>query len=175
MSPSPAHDAVSVVVSVGTDHHPFARLIEWTDRWAADHPEAPVLVQYGTSPPPSVARGTAYLGFDELRARFAAAAAIVSHGGPATIMDARAAGRLPIVVPRDPALGEHVDGHQQRFSRWMAERNQIRLADDEAAFRRLLDEALSSPDHGRVDAKGTAEVAATVGRFADLVGQLLDP
>ena len=28
-----------VVVSVGTDHHPFDRLVEWVDRWAGEHPD----------------------------------------------------------------------------------------------------------------------------------------
>ncbi len=37
-----------VLVTVGTDHHRFDRLIGWVDRWAAAHPEARVLVQHGT-------------------------------------------------------------------------------------------------------------------------------
>jgi UDP-N-acetylglucosamine transferase subunit ALG13 len=42
-----------VLVTVGTDHHRFDRLIGWVDRWAAAHPDAQVLVQHGTATAPA--------------------------------------------------------------------------------------------------------------------------
>ncbi|MCU1452202.1 MAG: glycosyl transferase family 28 [Acidimicrobiales bacterium] len=163
----------AVVVSVGTDHHRFDRLVDWADAWAGRHPEVQVLVQYGTSHPPSRAAGRDYLPFDELRRALSGATVVVSHGGPATIMDARAVGRRPIVVPRDPDLGEHVDGHQQRFSRWMAERGQVELAVDEGDLGRRIDTALADPGSVVIDT-ASGDVAASVARFSALVDRLLD-
>ena len=167
-APPPAE----VLVSVGTDHHRFDRLVRWADAWVQRHPEVRVLVQHGASTPPAHADGQAFLASDDLRAALAGATVVVSHGGPATIMDARAAGHLPIVVPRDPALGEHVDGHQQRFSRWMAERGQVLLATDEVNLGRRIDAALADPATVAVD-PSTGDVAASVARFTALVDALL--
>ena len=42
-----------LLVSVGTDHHPFDRLVRWAGAWLAAHPGAVrCLMQTGTSAPP---------------------------------------------------------------------------------------------------------------------------
>ncbi len=68
---------------------------------------------------------------------------VVGHAGPGTVLDARAAGRLPVVVPRRAALGEVVDDHQVAFGRWMADRGQAICVEDAAALRRHLDAAVA--------------------------------
>jgi UDP-N-acetylglucosamine transferase subunit ALG13 len=164
-------DAARVVVSVGTDHHPFDRLIDWIDTWTAAHPEVPVLVQRGSSRPPRTARSEELLGYDELVGAMAAADAVVVQGGPAGIVDARGVGHRPVVVARRPELGEHVDGHQVTFTRWMADRGQIDLADDEVTFHRLLDDALADPARHRVtEHRGPSPAVAA---FAEVVDPLL--
>ena len=61
------------------------------------------------------------------------AAAVVCHGGPGTILGARHRGAVPIVVPRQHRLGEHVDDHQVAFSRRLAaDGGGIHLAETEA-------------------------------------------
>lgn len=109
-----------VLVLVGTDHHPFDRLVTWADAVAQRRPDVDVLVQHGHSPAPATARGRDFLGHHEMLELLDAAACVVCHGGPGTIMDARSVGHVPVCVPRDPALGEHVDGHQQRFAALVA-------------------------------------------------------
>jgi UDP-N-acetylglucosamine transferase subunit ALG13 len=47
---------------------------------------------------------------------------IITHGGPASIMQALAHGTIPIVVPRQAEFGEHVDNHQCRFAEKMSDR-----------------------------------------------------
>src|SRR5438105_268964 len=96
-----------VFVTVGTDHHPFDRLCAWADAWvkAARHPEIPWFVQSGTSKPPVAAPHRDYIGYDEMCSSMSRAVAVVCHGGPATIMDARRLGRVPIVVPRSADIG----------------------------------------------------------------------
>ena len=110
-----------VFVTVGTDHHPFDRLVAWADAWVASgrYPDVACLIQSGTSNPPVHTPWHDYVRYDEMCAAMSSAIAVVCHGGPATIMDARRLGRVPIVVPRSADLGEHVDNHQQRFARRM--------------------------------------------------------
>jgi UDP-N-acetylglucosamine transferase subunit ALG13 len=43
---------------------------------------------------------------------FHAADAVVTHAGVGSILCARRAGHLPVVVPRRRRYGEHVDDHQ---------------------------------------------------------------
>lgn len=161
-----------VVVTVGTDHHRFDRLVDWTDHWAEANPEVPVLVQRGESPPTSHARSVPMLGYDDLVAAMAGADAVVTQGGPAAIMDARSVGHRPIVLPRRGRLGEHIDDHQVRFTAWMAHRELVWLADDEHGLHRLLDRAVRDPQALRIPPDG-GEVAQTVERFAELVDPLL--
>lgn len=163
-----------VLVTVGTDHHPFDRLVRWVDEWfAALRPgTARCVMQTGTSRPPRHAEWRTYLGYAELGEHMRQAAAVVCHGGPATIMDARRAGRRPIVVPRQPRLGEHVDDHQRRFARRMQPTGHIVLAEDRAALRRLLDEVVTDPTSHLLGAHGHAGDAA-VRRFAELVSRLV--
>ena len=109
-----------LLVTVGTDHHPFDRLVGWSGAWLAAHPGTlRCLMQTGTSAPPDLgaADWQAYLEFEALQAAMASAAAVVCHGGPGTILGARHMGAVPIVVPRQQRLGEHVDDHQVAFAR----------------------------------------------------------
>ncbi|HEX6444174.1 MAG TPA: glycosyltransferase [Streptosporangiales bacterium] len=160
-----------VFVSVGTDHHPFDRLVGWVDAWLPDGVRC--VVQHGTSALPRRAEGVAYLRHGELTALLDEATVVVCHGGPTTITESRRHGRRPIVVPRSPALGEHVDDHQERFCARMAAKGLIARASDEAEFRALLDRALAAPGDFAVDPGGD-DVAESVQRFARLVDALLD-
>ena len=45
-----------------------------------------------------------------------------THGGPSSFIEAMAAGKVPVVVPRRGDLGEHVNDHQADFMRIVAER-----------------------------------------------------
>lgn len=134
----------TVLVLAGTDHHPFDRLIDWVDIEARRRPEVRFVVQHGATKAPSVAAGTPYIASVRLAALTREAAAVVCHGGPGSIMDARASGHVPVCVPRDPDLGEHVDPHQQRFARVSADAGIVRVAFTLDEFTRALDEALAA-------------------------------
>jgi UDP-N-acetylglucosamine transferase subunit ALG13 len=159
-----------VFVSVGTDHHPFDRLVGWVDAWLPDGVRC--VVQHGRSAPPRRAEGAAYLDHGELVALLEKAVAVVCHGGPTTITESRRHGRRPIVVPRSAELGEHVDDHQERFCARMAAKGLITTATGEDEFRALLDRALKAPEEFVVDARGN-DVAESVERFGRLVDDLL--
>lgn len=132
--------------TVGTDHHRFDRMIEWVEAWAASKglPPEQVLIQRGTSDAPTRCRSVDYFASAELAAELDHADVVVCHGGPSTIMEARARGHVPVVMPRDPARGEHVDGHQQAFAQHLARHDAIHLADSPDALAAGIDAVLAN-------------------------------
>jgi UDP-N-acetylglucosamine transferase subunit ALG13 len=162
-----------VLVTVGTDHHRFDRLIGWIDRWAGDHPDVEVLVQHGTADAPVHGRASVMLGYEELVAEMARADVVVAQGGPATIMDARSVGHRPIAVPRIARLDEVVDDHQVTFVRAMAAKELVWAAEDEEPLRHLLDAALADPQRVRIPPDQGAS-AETIERFRAVVDPLVE-
>ena len=155
-------------VSVGTDHHPFDRLLQWMKAWPGT---ARVVVQSGATPPLAGLECRDYLPAGEMDAAMAEAVAVVCHGGPGTIMQARAAGHLPIVVPRRPEHGEHVDGHQVRFATWMAAKGHVVVAETADDLHATLDRALADPTSFRTagGAAGAEDVSRRFGALVDSV------
>jgi UDP-N-acetylglucosamine transferase subunit ALG13 len=174
MTEPAAREKAVVFVTVGTDHHPFDRLIRWVDRWLADSggDAARCLVQAGRSAQPRLAGATEYLGYDEMRRAVEEATTVVTHGGPGSIALSTSLGKRPIVVPRRKMFGEHVDDHQLLFARRIAEEGKIELAESEDAFRAALERSLRSPQpHTPAIERQPSEA---VRRFEQLVGALLD-
>jgi UDP-N-acetylglucosamine transferase subunit ALG13 len=162
-----------VFVTVGTDHHPFNRLVRWVDAWleSGGGARARCLVQHGTSPPADHAESRDYLTYEAMRAAIDAADVVVCHGGPGTIMLAAYGGKVPIVVPRTRALREHVDDHQLVFTRRIANEGTIALAETEDGFRALLERALVNPLRPRASTRPPTERA--VRRFEAIVDELI--
>ncbi|GGD15437.1 hypothetical protein GCM10007231_13050 [Nocardioides daphniae] len=166
-----AHPQVAVLL--GTDHHPYDRLVEWAATLAAEDGQR-WFVQHGfTTWPddrPANLDGSRILGIRELGDLLTHADVVITHGGPGLIMEARAARHLPLVSPRDPALGEHVDGHQVDFTARLAEEGTIRLV-------RTLDElraaVAETRQQGRPERGHAGTRSETVDRFASLVDATL--
>jgi UDP-N-acetylglucosamine transferase subunit ALG13 len=163
-----------LVVTVGTDHHPFDRLIGWTNAWLRQHPEhvPAAFVQSGTASVVPACPASCFVEAAHLSALLDSADVVVCHGGPASIAEAWARGRLPIVVPRLPRLGEHVDDHQVDFCRKVAELGRIKLAQTPADFAGLLDQAARDHTRFRADLP-QADIDAAVARFGELVDDLV--
>jgi UDP-N-acetylglucosamine transferase subunit ALG13 len=163
-----------IVVSVGTDHHPFDRLISWTNDWLRCHPEhlPEAFVQSGTASVVPDCPGSPFVEAGELSALLDSAAVIVCHGGPVSIAEAWSRGQLPIVVPRVHKLGEHVDDHQVDFCRRIAKLGRIRLAQTAGGFAGLLDEATRDRTGFRARLP-QADVDAAVARFGELFDDLV--
>jgi UDP-N-acetylglucosamine transferase subunit ALG13 len=162
-----------VFVTLGTDHHPFDRLVRWVDGWleGGGDERARCFVQTGPTARPRLAEATDYLAYDEMRRSVDEAATIVTHGGPGSISIATSSGKRPIVVPRRKSLGEHVDDHQLAFTRRIAAHGEIELAESEEAFRAALERSLrSETPMTPSDAPGSREA---VRRFEELVDDLL--
>lgn len=156
-----------ILLLVGTDHHGFDRAVAWADDWVRDHPGDDVLVQHGRTAAPRHARGREFLPPDALTVEIGAADVVITHGGPGTVCDARTGGHRPIMFPRDPAFGEHVDDHQLRFARWYANRDMVGLALNAATLNQLVEEL--PPEGTRLVAADRTEEADAVATFAAAV------
>ncbi len=171
--PGPAA-GVQVVVTVGTDHHPFDRLVHWVNDWLGVHPDqAPgFFLQSGTAAVHPACAASRSVEVQQLDQLLDSADVIVCHGGPASIAAAWARDRLPIVVPRRPDLGEHVDDHQVIFSRKVAQLGRIRLAQTRAEFEVVMAEAIRDPSSLR-GAVPAGDAGPAVARFSELIEELL--
>ena len=113
-----------ILATVGTHEDPFDRLLKELDRLCATGAiTEPVFCQSGycTFEPAHVTCAR-QLPFEELQQKMREARVIITHGGPATIMQALAHGKVPLVVPRQASFGEHVDDHQVRFANKISDR-----------------------------------------------------
>ncbi|HEV7623408.1 MAG TPA: glycosyltransferase [Amnibacterium sp.] len=161
-------NGISLVVSLGTDHHRFDRLVEWTENWVAAAPfHTDLFVQYGSTRAPRIGAGAQLLPRAEMLERYRNADIVVTQGGPGSILDVASVGKMPIVVPRHPDFNEHIDGHQVVFGRFMADRSEAVLVEDEVTFDDVLDRAAVDPaslrrDPRRSPASGTAAALAAV-------------
>jgi UDP-N-acetylglucosamine transferase subunit ALG13 len=165
----------TVLALVGTDWHPFDRLVRWLDSWAAHQPAGSVrcLIQHGSSVRPAFAEGIDYLAAEDVPRCLAEADVVVCHAGPATIMECRRAGLLPIVMPRDNALGEHVDDHQKRFAARMDAAGLVRRVTRQPELESLLASALETPEQFAVSAElDNHRQGESVRRFAGLVARV---
>jgi UDP-N-acetylglucosamine transferase subunit ALG13 len=170
----------TVLVVVGTDVHGFDRLMGWLRQWHTDRGGAAavrLILQYGHSSAPELPGAVPFLGHEELQRAMAESTLVVTHGGPATITEARRNGHLPIVVPRDPAHREHVDNHQQLFARRLGAAGMVRLCETADELFDALDKGLADPSAYELAADAQAqdaraEAVAKVGRIVeDLVAQ----
>ncbi|MEH3032537.1 MAG: glycosyltransferase [Aeromicrobium erythreum] len=129
--------APRVVASVGTYHRPFERLVSWLEPLVRSG-EIDLVLQHGSTRPVDGAENHAMLAPDELLAHYAVADVVVLQGGAGGVMDARRAGRVPIVVPRLPVDDEAVDDHQVHLARRLAELGHVHLAESADELHALL-------------------------------------
>jgi len=110
-----------VVVTLGTLHYPFDRLVRCLQ--AALPSDAEVLWQLGFEPGIRLSgRVERSLDHHELAAEMEGADLVVCHGGVGSALLAFSVGQCPVLVPRRVAFGEHVDDHQSQVASMLAER-----------------------------------------------------
>lgn len=163
-------DLPLIFATVGTDVHPFDRMADWVDGWLEQNGGAAArcVMQTGTSKTPKRAEHSPYLGYAEMQSMVQDASVVVCHGGPGTIMLAASLGKIPIVMPRSSALGEHVDDHQVAFCNRIAADGAILLASTEEEFRAHIGVVLRG-DVLPPRVVSEADPAATTARFEELV------
>lgn len=131
-----------IFVTVGTDHHPFDRLIKTVDELKSQGViSEDVFIQTGSSVYlPDHCYFEKLLSFKELMKKIADARIVITHGGPGSIMPVIYAQKIPVVMPRRKQYGEVVDDHQMDFAKRLQEQNMIILVESsEDLYKAILD------------------------------------
>lgn len=113
-----------IFVTVGTHEQQFDRLVKAVDDLKADGTLVePVYIQtgYSTYEPVHCAHSE-FVPFRQMKSYMEGADVVITHGGPSSFIEAMAAGKVPVVVPRRGDLDEHVNNHQVDFVHTVAER-----------------------------------------------------
>ena len=107
-----------ILVTLGTHPQPMDRLVRELERLLETGTlQDDVLIQsarFGQRP--RLARAVDVLPYDELLELIRAADVVITHGGTGNLATIRSQGRVPVVVPRSAAHGEHVDDHQRDYT-----------------------------------------------------------
>jgi UDP-N-acetylglucosamine transferase subunit ALG13 len=104
-----------IFVTVGTHAQRFDRLLGALAPLAAMDE---LVVQHGPgAPPPGATVAVRFLSAHDVVEHVERARAVVTHAGVGSILVAWRAGHVPVVVPRQRRLGEHVDDHQAELAR----------------------------------------------------------
>lgn len=111
-----------IFVTVGTHEQQFNRLIECMDMWASEHEEE-VIIQTGYSTyKPRNCKWEKLFSYSEMNQYVQDARIVITHGGPSSFIMPLQNGKIPIVFPRKKEFDEHVNNHQVKFCRQIAER-----------------------------------------------------
>ena len=147
-----------ILASLGTHAAPMRELEAVLADWSRREPVVLCSAAHG-SPPGVDCRGL--VAPSVLRELIREARVVVCHAGPASLHDCWEIGIRPVVIPRSPRRGEHVDDHQERF----AARLPSRLA-----------QVVAVSELGRVLAEGRDHTAPGVvdPAFAVGFGRLVD-
>lgn len=132
-----------MIVSVGSYHHPFDRLIGWIESWYANQRDIRLIVQHGPGRPIAGAENHAFLGWQALRDLMASCDIVMLQGGAGAIVEASQLLRIPVVVPRIPVNNEVIDDHQVKFAVRAAEMGLAYCALSKAELHALLDRVAS--------------------------------
>lgn len=112
----------------------------------------PIVVQYGHTPFNCEAcESHAFVDTLTFEKLVATAEVLIFHAGAGSVLNAIRAGRVPVIVPRRAALGEHVNDHQVEFARLLAKEGRILLVEDvsdlgDAVVKVRIPSALSKMD-----------------------------
>lgn len=129
-----------ILLAVGTQFA-FDRLVRLVDEWAQRAGRTDIIAQVG----PSRYNAKALKTFDFLDAvafsRLQREAKFhIAHAGMGSILGALELGKPILILPRDPALAEHRNGHQLATARHVAAWPGVHVAWEEAQLRAKLDQ-----------------------------------
>lgn len=146
---------LKVLVTLGTARPwGFRRLVERMLEIVPD--DAEVTWQTGVTDVSGLELGAdahEVLSDEEFRTRIAEVDVVVSHAGVGSFVRCLEAGKVPVLVPRRVARGEHVDDHQEQIARVGADRG---LAITREADELTLDDLLLATGRRAVRTAGVA-------------------
>lgn len=160
---APGQARQTILVTVGMGPWPFDRLLEALPELAADHD---VFAQTGTSTVDPGCPHAAFISYQELMDRIAAADIVITHAGN-TVRLVQRAGGVPIAVAREHARGEMGNDHQVAYLHQEEEHGRVIAVWDVGA---LADAVAKHPtDAQRVLAERRLAARAEPDQVADLL------
>lgn len=159
-----------IFVTVGTHEQQFNRLVEYMDKWAAEHDEK-VIMQTGYSTyEPNHCDWGKFFPYQKMVEMVEDARVIITHGGPSSFIMPLQIGKTPIVVPRQKKYEEHVNDHQVKFCHQVEERMETILVVDDIE---MLGGVIDSYDKIKKDGKNTSNNAKFCEELERIVDDLL--
>ena len=126
-----------ILVTVGSSHFPFDRLLRAVDLLPRSEE---LVVQHGPSEVrPASARCMSFAPLDSLAELVRDARVVVTHAGVGSILLALSNGKKPVVVPRLRELGEAVDDHQLECARRFSRDDLVTLVEDPAQLAAVVE------------------------------------
>lgn len=145
--PTPRSGPVRVLVTVGTMHFPFDRLLDRVD--AVVPADWELIVQHGASRPIERAdRNVTELGYEELIEAMRGADLVIAHCGVGTIISAAHAGVPCVLLPRRATFGEVIDDHQFQLIPVLAGHGGVTTVADEHEITTALLATVVGSDRG---------------------------
>lgn len=113
-----------IFVTVGTHEQPFDRLIKCVDELKRDNKiKENVIIQTGYSNyEPQYCKWQKLYPYQQMLDLVKNARVVITHGGPSSFIMPLQIGKIPVVVPRQKQYDEHVNDHQLKFAKEVAER-----------------------------------------------------
>lgn len=113
-----------IFVTVGTHEQPFDRLIKCVDELKRDNKiKENVIIQTGYSTyEPQYCEWKKLYPYQQMLDLVKNARIVVTHGGPSSFIMPLQIGKIPVVVPRQKQYDEHVNDHQLKFAKEVADR-----------------------------------------------------
>ncbi|HEM5327545.1 glycosyltransferase [Streptococcus suis] len=133
-----------IFVTVGTHEQQFNRLIKEIDLLKKNGSITDeIFIQTGFSTyEPKYCTWKNLLSYSEMEDYMLKADIVVTHGGPASFMDAMSKGKTTIVVPRQKKYGEHVNDHQLEFCKKIVEKGyELTMVKDVSDLKNYLNES----------------------------------
>lgn len=121
-----------IFLTVGGEKYPFDRLVRAIDEAVASGAlTGPVFGQVGSADYLPVHYPCArYLEFPEMVHNIDRAEIVIAHAGVGTVLLALSRGKIPVIFPRRPEFGEHLDDHQVEFARRAAGAGKVLSAEE---------------------------------------------
>ena len=133
-----------ILATVGTHGDAFPRFLELLTELDDD-----IVLQYGHNPrPEGFGDAVAFKSFDEMVTDMHAADAVVTHAGVGSILCARDAGHVPVIVPRLKRFGEHVDDHQAELARSLEEGGHVLVVWEDGGLREAVEQVRARRNGG---------------------------
>jgi UDP-N-acetylglucosamine transferase subunit ALG13 len=126
-----------IFITVGTTQNYFLRMRKIVLDVAYQNKNETVIFQHGFTPPVREmvnVKNFHTLPYDKMIRYIKTARIIICHGGPATIFQALRYGKVPYVLAREQGYKEHVNNHQQLFSKFMEHKNYIIMVSNDMNF-----------------------------------------